>query len=330
MHDQHPLILLVNQAIEFDKDQEPPFRNHLGGSMIGRPCDREIWYGFRWAKVPSFGARMLRLFERGHKEEFRFVRYLRRIGIRVRPYSERLIWTGSNQTPYRTAPWGEQLGTGELDVTDIEWHQEQAKAAFGIDVKQWRILDVDGHFGGSLDGLADASFDIECSISLNTIPAGEEFLTEFKTHNYKSFSKLTMEGVRKTKPEHYSQMNTYMKQRGLRHALYVAVNKNDDDLYMEVIRLDENDANQKLDRARMIVHSKQPPNRISNSPTWFNCKYCNYTDICHFGTPPMKNCRTCTRSTPVADGQWHCSQWNAIIPSDAMLAGCDNWIAIRD
>ena len=299
--------------------------------MIGRPCDREIWYGFRWFKKPEFPGRMLRLFERGHKEEFRFVKYLRRIGIRVRPYGERLIWD-AGEDRYRTEPWGVIIPLKEdvvLDVTDVEWHQARAKS-FGVEVKQWRILDVQGHFGGSLDGIADADFDIECNISHVTIPAGEEFLVEFKTHGTKPFSKMTFEGVRKAKPEHYSQMNVYRGKKGLKYALYVAVNKNDDDLDMEVVRYDENEARTKLEKAKVVVHSKMPPNRISNSPTWFNCKFCNFTNICHYGAAPMKNCRTCRNSTPVEDGKWHCSQWNAIIPGDAMLAGCNNYIAIRD
>jgi hypothetical protein len=58
-------------------------RPHLGASQIGKECERALWYGFRWAKSPSFDGRMLRLFDRGHKEEARFIEELRGIGVEV-------------------------------------------------------------------------------------------------------------------------------------------------------------------------------------------------------------------------------------------------------
>lgn len=58
-------------------------RPHLGASVIGRPCAREIWYGFRWAKALGFDGRMLRLFETGQLAEDRLVSELDGIGIIV-------------------------------------------------------------------------------------------------------------------------------------------------------------------------------------------------------------------------------------------------------
>ena len=65
-------------------------RPHLGASVIGRPCAREIWYGFRWVKKPSFDGRMLRLFETGQLAEDRLVSELDGIGIRVSRRQERV------------------------------------------------------------------------------------------------------------------------------------------------------------------------------------------------------------------------------------------------
>lgn len=58
-------------------------RPHLGGSQIGRECDRALWYQFRWAWTPHFEGRMLRLFETGDREEDRVVRNLREVGVTV-------------------------------------------------------------------------------------------------------------------------------------------------------------------------------------------------------------------------------------------------------
>lgn len=67
----------------FRDKQEDGFRSHMGASMIGRPCGRAIWYSFRWATKPRFTGRILRLFNRGHLEEARFIACLLSIGVQV-------------------------------------------------------------------------------------------------------------------------------------------------------------------------------------------------------------------------------------------------------
>lgn len=58
-------------------------RTHLGASIIGRKCEREVWYQFRWAATELHSGQQIRLFSRGHFEEPRFVSYLRGIGMQV-------------------------------------------------------------------------------------------------------------------------------------------------------------------------------------------------------------------------------------------------------
>ena len=65
------------------RGEEDAFRSHLGASQIGRECDRQLWLGFRWAKRARFDGRILRLFNRGHLEEARFVAMLKCIGCEV-------------------------------------------------------------------------------------------------------------------------------------------------------------------------------------------------------------------------------------------------------
>lgn len=334
------IVELIDAAVEEDREDE--FRNHLGGSQIGKPCLREGWYIFRWAKKSKHSGRMLRLFERGHKEEFRFVSYLRRVGVDVREYSERLVYStfmdiemGPGQA-YGTLSHGAQVPSGFTEVTDQPFHVAEAKR-HGIELKQWRVLDVGGHFGGSLDGLANADFEVLDRWG-GRIPAGEEFLTEFKTHNTKSFCALVAEktlkpmecGVKNAKPVHWFQMQVYMHKRGLRFALYMAVNKNDDDLYAEVVEYDPSIGPMLLQKAGTIIGAPKPLPRISNSPAWFECKFCDFNKICHYGEPMERNCRTCVNSVPLVEGQWGCNLWQSFIPSDAQRVGCDSWRMITD
>ena len=58
-------------------------REHLGASILGHRCDRYLWLSFRWAAKPDHSGRMLRLFERGNREEEWVVRDLRRAGLKV-------------------------------------------------------------------------------------------------------------------------------------------------------------------------------------------------------------------------------------------------------
>ena len=58
-------------------------RAHLGASIIGRECSRELWYTFHWVTDQKHDGRLLRLFNRGQEEERRFVRDLRMAGIEV-------------------------------------------------------------------------------------------------------------------------------------------------------------------------------------------------------------------------------------------------------
>lgn len=62
---------------------EDKFRSHMGASLIGGDCARKIWYGFRWSVKSSFAGRILRLFNRGHSEEARFIAMLLSIGVQV-------------------------------------------------------------------------------------------------------------------------------------------------------------------------------------------------------------------------------------------------------
>jgi hypothetical protein len=76
-----PTVEAVLAAYEADAGNG--FREHLGASVIGRECDRALWYEFRWATRATHAGRMLRLFETGRLEEDRLIRNLRRIGVTV-------------------------------------------------------------------------------------------------------------------------------------------------------------------------------------------------------------------------------------------------------
>lgn len=242
----------------FRDEQESGHRSHMGASQIGGKCARAIWYNFRWTTKPKFAGRILRLFNRGHLEEARFIAMFLSIGCQV--------------------------------------FQQDEKG------KQFRISDASGHFGGSGDGVV---------VGLPDLPAGMAALLEFKTHNDKSFQALVKDGVKEAKPEHYVQMQTYMRKMGLHVALYGAVNKNDDSLHFELVELNYLVADEFIERGRKLVFMRQEPPKLHNSPGWFECKWCDHKPVCHLKGKPEVNCRTCRWSEPVVSednsGTWVCN-----------------------
>lgn len=78
---ENTTVRAIDAAVEASADG--PFREHLGASIIGRECERELWYSFRWTTDTRHSGRLLRLFARGHLEEQRFTQYLRAVGCTV-------------------------------------------------------------------------------------------------------------------------------------------------------------------------------------------------------------------------------------------------------
>jgi hypothetical protein len=82
--EQHVTLPTIRKIFEhYKKARKNEHRRHLGGSQIGNPCKRALWYQFRWAWSPKFEGRLLRLFETGDREESRIVANLRAVGVTV-------------------------------------------------------------------------------------------------------------------------------------------------------------------------------------------------------------------------------------------------------
>jgi len=188
------------------------------------------------------------------------------------------------------------------------------------DGKQWTASAIGGHFGGSMDA------------AVIGVPEASKawHVGEFKTHNSKSFAKLAKDGVETSHPKHYKQMQVYMALFGIERALYLAVNKDTDELHAERVKWDKTVSDALLTRAELVITTAEPPERISTDPAYFVCKMCPFNELCHGAQLPAANCRTCAHATPELDGdaRWSCAKWSADIPIDGQRNGCDEhrWI----
>lgn len=185
-----------------------------------------------------------------------------------------------------------------------------------IDGKQFRIAFAGGHGGGSSDGIG---------VLPKRYGSFEPILLEFKTQKDKRFSLLQGSGMQKEKPMHFVQASVYGRRLGLRYCLYIAVNKENDELDVELIELDWSLADAETVKAEKIINSRFPPPRISDNPSHWKCKMCPANPLCHMGAPVVKNCRSCINSEPLEEKKWRCNKWNAIIPESEIAKGCESW-----
>lgn len=252
-------------------------RPHLGASLIGNPCRRYLWYGFRWMFHKVHEPRMYRLFQRGHREEATMWAMLRACG-----------WTILDTDP----------ATG----------------------KQWRVSALNGHFGGSLDavGYPPPSYGINEWVML-------ECKTNKDGESSAKWNALERKGMEVEKPQHWAQACTYgyLKQIGL--VVYLAVNKDDDRLHIEVLPLDWEHGKNMVDKGEFVILSNTPPPRIHDNPSHFDCKYCDARQLCWGKDVVQRNCRSCVFAIPGENKSWYCTGFNATIPDDIIKVGCANW-----
>lgn len=191
---------------------------------------------------------------------------------------------------------------------------------FSDDGKQFRISGCKGHYGGSLDAQVEAPerYNLETGLVL---------LGEFKTNNTgKGYSTVAEQDLAKAKPKHYAQMCQYGEKYGFKYGLYMIENKNDSDITFRIVELDWNYGKALERKAEEIIFAQEPPSRIAENESFFDCKYCDdFKGICHHGEKPDKNCRTCRHSWPVDDGAWKCTRFNDIIPPEFVKIACDHW-----
>lgn len=187
--------------------------------------------------------------------------------------------------------------------------------------EQFAVSAFGGHFRGHLDGICRG---------LDEAPK-QWFVCEFKTHSDASFKKLAKSGVKEAKPMHFAQMQVYMGLTELKKALYVAVNKDNDDLWCEVVDFNESAFVNIMNRASKIINTDDPE-RCAKRIDDFRCKACPAKEICwhehqEIISPKVPvNCLTCCHSIPVTDGD---ASWLCGIGRSCSREGrCDRYLPI--
>lgn len=240
-----------------------------------------------------------------------------------------LRWRWMNEPEFQKVPVDEETMVASARMKRLvnRGHLEEARfmamlEMIGVHIEepadgQERVSAFAGHVGSALDAVM---WNTPC------IP-NEWQLGEFKTMNDKNFKELRVKRVREKKPEHYAQMQLCMLLRNIHKTLYMVVNKNDDDVYTEVVLFNPEFAQNALTRISRIIFSPSAPPKIHGDPSWHDCKFCDCHAICHMRTyAPERNCRSCVAAIPCADkAAWWCKAPNvdAELSPTTVRVGCD-------
>ena len=190
----------------------------------------------------------------------------------------------------------------------------------GEDGQQFAVSALGGHFGGHLDAVVRGVPDAPKT----------PHVAEFKTHNDQSFKKLARVGVKDAKPMHFCQMQIYMGMMKLDRALYLSVNKDDDDLYAERVHFDSDFFKAAMRRVERIITEPSAERCAKRRDDW-RCKGCPARAVCWHETGAVfsrqgtwSDCRSCCHASADIEGEgarWTCRLGHpCVIGSDCKCA----------
>ena len=239
-------------------DKKGELRDHLGASQIGDECERKAWLKFRTAETEC-DPRLVRLWNRGHLEEMRFMALLQQAGIQAWNYD---------------ADRGRQFGYSQ------------------------------GIFAGSIDGLA---------YGVPEYP-DELVMLEFKTMSDKNYNMFLTKGI-SSFPHYEKQCQVNMlcmnrlagiegiydklnidaggKEKRIKRTLFMAVNKNTDEIHAVFVELEPAVAETVLGRIETICRGDTLPEKLSENRSFWLCRMCEFNNFCFGDAELQHNCRTC-------------------------------------
>lgn len=280
-----------------ERDADFPFRHHLGASLLGHTCARYLWYSFRWFRLPSHSARIQRIFEKGRREETLIIETLRSLGYVISTTLPELC--ENMQLPVTLNSIDVMRGWGLNVYKPMEMTADaQIKANFPP------------HLGGSMDGILH--------VPQNYVDQYGFFMVlEIKTHNQKSFREVIKNGesMQLNKAQHYIQGNAYATQTGCTNFMYVAKNKNDEQLYLREEVTQPYITQLNIIRAEQIIYKQSSSDTAKTQEKW-RCSSCDYRAICKDKNTDLihRNCRTCVNAVATPDGSWRCEAFGSFIP----------------
>ena len=185
---------------------------------------------------------------------------------------------------------------------------------------QLRVTDHGGHFSGHLDGTVEGLLQAPKTRHVLEVKCvGEKGFAKFK----KCVADNGEKGALKAwNPVYYAQAQCYMHYTGLTRHYIVVATPGGRDWTSARTEYNAADALQLVAKAKRIIEAHEPPERISRSPSWYECKWCAFSPICHENDMPARSCRTCLHSETQSEGRWFCQRWAKNLAPEEQIEGC--------
>lgn len=177
--------------------------------------------------------------------------------------------------------------------------------------EQWRVSLASGFLAGSCDGIATGVPEAPVT----------PHLVEIKTMNKARWDAWRRKGVQESDPKYFVQMQLYMLGLNLTRALFVAENQDSKEIETQRVEFDPVFAAGQEARAERIALSDAAPERISDDPDSWSCRYCPAREVCFGLAEARRNCRTCLAAC-VSEGGWGCARHGVDLSAEDQRKGC--------
>lgn len=105
------------------------------------------------------------------------------------------------------------------------------------------------------------------------------YLLEFKTANSFYFKEFQKKGI-SANEKYLGQVQIYMNKFKLKKCLFVVMNKDTQELYLEIVNYDEFEAVRLIERGHHILSMKEAPEKHYPASNYFKCRFCQWRKTC--------------------------------------------------
>ena len=191
------------------------------------------------------------------------------------------------------------------------------------DGQQFGFSDFGGHFKGHMDGgikgILQAPKTWHVWEHKQTAEKKQAKLEKLKAENEKA-------ALEQWDYIYFAQGILYMHYSGMTRHYLTAASPGGRHTIAVRTNADDKVAIQLKTKAQRIIKANTLPEGISDSPAYYECKWCDYYMLCHGKAIPQVNCRTCVHSTPNIDGEggeWTCARLGRAIDRSEQEAACE-------
>lgn len=209
---------------------------------------------------------------------------------------------------------------------------------------QFALSDLGGHFRGHMDFVVKGLIQAPKTWHVGEVKATEETAKIDKaraTYGEK-------DALQQWHPTYYAQAQAYMGYTGMeRHYLVAATPGGRHWVSLRTNFAPDEFLRIKAKAARIVFAANQPE-RLSDKPDYYKCRWCSFAPQCHEGKASATSCRTCLHVTPEENGTWTCARFKKVLSTSEQREGCpahlfipslvdaeqidagDDWVEYRD